>query len=177
MKNKITNEVFLRSISNIVVSYQSSYSLILRGKELNSFIRITRYPYEEPYHLNLVVTASNGRQKGELEIYSNAEDLTLFASRLKGFPKQENDIALWELGSERPEDRFAFYFRLKVFQISANGRCAIEVRFCNNQEKPDGVLVEFSILAFPADLDRLARLLKQFSKLEQRVLEWIINDG
>jgi len=144
---------------------------------LKPFLRITRHPYEEPHHVNLVVTASNGRQQGELEIYANAKDLSVLADNLQGFPKQENDIALWELGSEQPEDRFAFYFRLKVFQLAANGRCAIEVRFCNNQAAPDRELIEFSIPALPADLDRLARLLKQFSRLEHRVLEWNLHDG
>ena len=111
---------------------------------MKSFIRITRYPYEEPYHVNLVVAASNGRQQGELEIYANAEDLAAVGRQLRGFPNQKNDTVLWELGSERPEERFAFYYRLRVFQVAADGRCAIELRFCNNQEPPAREVVEFS---------------------------------
>lgn len=143
--------------------------------ELKPFIRITRYPYEEPYHVNLVVAASNGRQQGELEIYCNAEDLAVFARKLQGFPKQKEDTALWELGSERSEDRFGFHFRIHVFQVRLNGQCAIELRFCNNEEPPYREVIEFSINALPADLDRLAAMLKQFSRLEDRVLEWNIN--
>lgn len=30
-------------------------------------VRIVRYPYEEPYHLHLVITASNARLCGTLE--------------------------------------------------------------------------------------------------------------
>ena len=144
---------------------------------MKPFIRITRNPYEEPYHVNLVVAASNGRQQGELEIYANAEDLAVFARELRGFPRQQGHVARWELGSERPEDRFAFYYRVRVFQVAANGRCAIELRFCNNQKPPDREVVEFSINALPADLDRLGVLLERFSRLEHRVLEWSMSDG
>jgi hypothetical protein len=154
----------------------AEYSIV-RHTEVKPFIRITRYPYEEPHHVNLVVTASNGRQRGELEIYANAEDLAFFACELHGFPKHKDDTALWELGSECPEDRFAFYYRLRVFQVATDGQCAIEVRFCNNQEPPAREIVEFSIDVLPSDLDRLAALLERFSKLEHRVLEWNLNDG
>ena len=144
---------------------------------MRPFIRITRHPYEEPHHVNLVVAASNGRQQGELEIYANAEDLVVFAHKLRGFPKQKDDTVLWELGSERSEDRFAFYYLLRVFQVTASGRCAIELHFCNNQTPPDREVVEFSIDALPSDLDRLADLLERFGRLEHTVLQWNVSDG
>jgi hypothetical protein len=123
------------------------------------------------------MAASNGRQQGEIEIYTNADDLTAFAGKLRGFPKQENGAALWELGSERPEDRFAFYYRLRVFQVARNGQCAVELRFCNNRQPPEREVAEFSIGAQPSDLDRLAELVERFSRLEHRVLEWNVVDG
>ena len=144
---------------------------------MKPFIRITRHPYEEPYLLNLVVAASNGRQQGELEIYTSADALSGVASDLRVFPREPKETVLWELGSERPEDRFAFYFRLRVFQVAANGKCAVELRFNNNQAPPDREIVEFSMEALPADLDRLADLLQQFSRLKHRVLEWNVTDG
>ena len=144
---------------------------------MKPFIRITRYPYEEPYHLNLVVAASNGRQRGELEIHANSEDLGSLAADLRGFPSGGEDPVIWELGSERPEDRFAFYYRLRVFQTDATGRCGVELRFNNNQAPPDREVVEFSLEAYPADLDRLADLLERFGRMEYRVLEWNVTDG
>lgn len=144
---------------------------------MQPFIRITRHPYEEPYHINLVVCASNGRLQGEIEIYANAADLTQFASKLNGFPKHDDDIAMWELGSELSSGRCAFHFRVLVFQIARNGRCAIELRFCNNEQPPMREITEFSIEALPADLHRLAALLEMFGKLEHRVLEWKVTDG
>ena len=149
----------------------------VRHAVVKPFIRITRRPYEEPHHINLVVAASNGRQLGELEIYTNAKDLTVFASGLCEFPKHTEDIVLWELGSEHPEDRFAFYFRIRVVQLAANGLCAVELRFNNNQTPPDREVSEFSIQTLPSDLDRLARLIEQFSSLQHKFLEWNIVDG
>jgi hypothetical protein len=143
---------------------------------VTSLLRITRHPDEEPYHVNLVVHASNGRQSSELEIYAAAADLSSAAQALSGFPKHSGDVFTWELGSELPEDRFAFYFRLRVWQVKASGRCAVEVRFNNNQDPPDRQVSEFSFGAYPSDLDRLGCLFREFSKLEQLVLEWAVED-
>ncbi|MCP3960045.1 MAG: hypothetical protein GY719_19545 [bacterium] len=142
-----------------------------------AYLRIAREPYEEPYHVNLIVAASNGRQSGELEIYANAEDLKRAANGLAGFPQPDVNVFLWELGSEQPADRFAFYFRFKVYQISPRGRCAVELRFNNNQASPDQEITEFCLLVDPGGLDRLANLLWEFAQLKHRVLEWTIHDG
>ncbi|HEU5181297.1 MAG TPA: hypothetical protein VFW45_10920 [Candidatus Polarisedimenticolia bacterium] len=144
---------------------------------MKPFIRMTRLPYQEAHQVHLVVVASNGRQMGEIEVYSNAEGLAALASKVRGFPKEEGDTVSWELGSERPEDHFAFYLRLRVFQVAASGRCGIELRLCNHREPPDRAFVEFSIEALPSDLDRLADLLERFSREELRVLEWNVDDG
>jgi hypothetical protein len=143
---------------------------------VNPFFQIVRHPYEEPYHLNLVVSASNGRQGGELEVYANADDLRVLASELREVPGNKRE-AIWELGSEKPEDRFAFYFRCRAHQITSAGECAVELRFNNNEPPPARQISEFSIRAMPADLDRLADLLEQFGRLEHWVLQWNITSG
>jgi hypothetical protein len=135
-----------------------------------------RHPYEEPYHVNLVVTASNGLQSAGLEIYANATDLGTFAAALRGVPGRSTE-ALWELGSERPEDNFAFYFRLRAHQTSKTGQCVVEVRLSNNRPPPDRMISEFSIPALPADLDRLADLFDRFGQLEHRKLRWCVTSG
>ncbi len=139
---------------------------------MQSFLNITRHPYEEPWHVNLVVSAGNESIQGEWEIYANASDLKDAAISLTGFPKTDNDSFSWELGSENEQDRFAFYFRLRVFQFSSSGHCAIELRFNNNQKPPDQQIVEFCIKAYPADLDRLGTMLDSFSRLEEQTMEW-----
>lgn len=57
---------------------------------MERFIQIVRVPYEEPYHVNLIVKASNGIQAGELEIYDNSESLIKCADALEKFPSQRH---------------------------------------------------------------------------------------
>ncbi len=120
--------------------------------------------------------ASTSGAVAEQEIYANATDLSDFAAALVGFPRRADDAYSWELGSERPEDRIAFYFRLTVRQIRGSGRCAGHIRFNNNDEFPCRRVAEFAFGAMPADLDRLGRALEQFAKLRDTVLEWAVHD-
>ena len=76
------------------------------------FISIRRQPYEEPYHLNLVISASNGVLIGSLEYYCSAGDLEKVGSKLAAFPERVGDSYFYKLGSPRPEDRFAFHLVL-----------------------------------------------------------------
>jgi hypothetical protein len=142
---------------------------------MHSFLNIIRHPYEEPYHVNLSVSAGNASTQAEFEIYANASDLKDVAIALAGFPKQNDDSFLWELGSENEHDRFAFYFRLRVFQVSSTGRCGVELRFNNNQKPPNQQIVEFCMEAFPADLHRLANMFDQFNRFEDLTMEWAVD--
>jgi hypothetical protein len=144
---------------------------------MRSFLNITRQPYEEPYHVNLLVSAGNRSTQAQFEIYANASDLNDAAESLIGFPKTDNDTFVWQLGSENEQDRFAFYFRARVFQFSPTGRCAIEIRFNNNQEPPNQQIVEFCIEAYPSDLDRLGTMFKSFARLQDMTMEWSVHPG
>ncbi len=144
---------------------------------MNPYIRITRYPYEEPYHLNLMMTASNGHLCGKLEFYLNTAALIEWADAMETFPKHAQSVFLWDVGSERPEDRFAFYFRLRVFTVDPLGHCAIQLRFNNNAELPDREIVEFCIRSEAAQINRFGRLCREFAKLSHQVLDWSLFDG
>lgn len=139
---------------------------------MNSWIKIIRYPYEEPYLLNLVMSASNGRQRGEIEFYSNADDLNEIADKLEEFPRHASDVYLYELGSERSEDRWAFYFRFRLCTIDSVGHCAIHLRFNNNRDIPDREITEFCIPAEPSAINRLGKLFREFAQLKHEVLYW-----
>ena len=139
-------------------------------------IKITRIPYEEPHHLNLVVEASSERLRGQIEIYVNANDLLNLADGiadgLEPIPRQNSDVYLWELGNERPENQSAFYFCLRVFTTNSLGRCAILLRFNNNDSLPHREISEFCIQVEPTGLDRLVKLFREFAKLRHEVLWW-----
>lgn len=144
---------------------------------MEKYLKITRNPYEEPYHINLIFEASNGEQSGILEIYDSADILKECAKALENFPRHSTDIFLWELGSERPEDNFAFYFRFRVFLLDSAGHCCIQIRLNNNEDFPDKAITKFCINCEPADINRLGKLMKEFSELKTTKLYWDSIDG
>lgn len=144
---------------------------------MKTFIKVSRFPYEEPHLLNLVIEASNGRSMGQIEIYANTADLIDIASRLEVFPRHPSDVFLYEIGSERLEDRFAYYFRFRVFNDHHSGRFAVHFRFNNNRNFPDLEISEFCFPIEVSDLNKLGRLFRSFSKLEQEILFWEPNSG
>jgi hypothetical protein len=144
---------------------------------MNQFIQIIRQPYEEPHHLNLVLTASSKNVRSSIEFYVNACSLLEWADAMEKFPMHQSSVYLFELGSEKPEDRFAFYFRLRLFTVNSSGHCGIQFRFNNNEPLPQREVAEFCILAEAAQINRLGSLCHEFAKLQQPVLRWSLTDG
>jgi hypothetical protein len=144
---------------------------------MNSYIKIIRKPYEEPHQLNLLIDASNGVQRAQLEFYDIRLSLIKVADRLENFPRHRDDVFVWELGSERPEDRWGFYFRFRAFTLDSIGHGAIQLRFNNNSPLPYREISEFCIQAVSADFNRLGQLFREFSKLEHKTLEWTVTEG
>ena len=108
-------------------------------------IKIIRDPYEEPYHINLVFKATNGESSGQLEIYDNADRLKKLADILEDFPFKEEKKFLWELGSEKPEYRFAFYFKCEFSVIKHTSECLVGIRLNNNKDGIEKAISEFNI--------------------------------
>jgi hypothetical protein len=144
---------------------------------MDSYLRITRHPYEEPYHLLLQWEVSNGNHATKFEIYVNASALSDLADGLEAFPRHATDVFLFEVGSERPEDRWAYYFRFRAFTTDGLGHTAVQLRFNNNQELPERAIAEFCISAEPARLNHLGRLFRQFAALQDDRLEWAPIEG
>jgi hypothetical protein len=144
---------------------------------MSAGIRITRIPYEEPYHLCLVMRASNGPHRAEITFYVNAKDLIEWADHLEVFPRHRTDVFLWEVGSERPEDSFAHYVRLRAFIHDSSGHCAIHLRFNNNQDLPDREIAEFCIRAEASQINHLGRLCRGFAELRHELLDWCVEGG
>ncbi|MGB8354782.1 MAG: hypothetical protein WCD79_12885 [Chthoniobacteraceae bacterium] len=144
---------------------------------MKPYLRIRRFPYEEPYHLHVVIPVSNGRTSGELEFYTTPDALTSWADHLEVFPRHKNDVFLTEIGSERLEDRWAYYIRFRVFITDNLGHCALHFRFSNNRPLPHLDLFEFCIEADAAAINRLGTLLRGFAKLEHELLAWDLTSG
>lgn len=121
--------------------------------------------------------ASNGSYSGKLEFYCNAEDLSRAGRALTDFPQDRTSEFLWELGSERPEDRYAFYIRFRVFVVDNLGGCAIQIRFNTNEDLPDREIVEFCVTSEASKVNLLGELLVEFAKLEHRHIWWDTKAG
>ena len=141
-------------------------------------LEIERIPYEEPYHINLVISASNGNSCGRIEIYDNADFLKRIADALEEFPLNSRDEFVWELGSEKTEDKFAFYFQFRVFNYMTEGWISgIHIRFNNNEEVPFKEISDFCIPCEPAGINRLGRMFREFAKLDSKKITWNGVDG
>ena len=146
------------------------------------FIQITRHLYEEPYHLNLVIIASNGFACGSLEYYLNTTQIKELGQALEGFPSHDRSNHLFELGSERPEDNFAHYLRLRTFANNSKINCSIQIRLNNNAsnqvhsfDQPQ--LTDFIIKANAESINNLGSLLVRFAKLKHQRLFWCPTEG
>ena len=131
-------------------------------------IQIRRLPYEEPHHLDLVFSASNGTFAGAVEYYCNTPDLEDLGKSLQAFPTTVPDAYSYETGQERFDNDFASH----VYTTDAVGHCALQVVIDNHRARPDEGACRFSIPAEPAAINRLGRLLFQFAKLRHYELKW-----
>ena len=134
-------------------------------------IQLKRYPFEEP-NLHLMFSASNGFFNGFLDYFCNANDLKEIGIALQSFPKKIPDDYLYEIGSKRPQDNFAYYFALHAYTIDQSGHCALQVVIDNRQAKPYEGECRFSIKAEPSAINRLGEMLLTFSNLKHLSMNW-----
>lgn len=154
-----------------------------------SFIQITRHLYEEPHHLNLVILASNGIASGGLEFYCNTTQIQKLGNDLINFKAHARANHLFELGSERPEDNFGFYFRLRAhgkgkltYADNSKTRCFLQIRLNNNESPKDYFddfpqLTDFNIETDFASVRDLGTQLVRFAKLKHSRLFWCLSEA
>jgi hypothetical protein len=139
---------------------------------MSTHIKIVRYPYEEPDHIHLEWDVSNGTTSSRFDFYLNSESLSKIAEHLEVYPRHRKDVFLFELGSERAEDRFAYYFRFRAFTTDSLGHCALQFRFNNNVDLANRNIVEFCIESEAAQINELGRLFAEFANLSKDTLVW-----
>ncbi|HEX4809576.1 MAG TPA: hypothetical protein VH325_11640 [Bryobacteraceae bacterium] len=141
-----------------------------------SYLVVRRYPYEEPFHMQLEFSVSNGLFSGTTDIYCNVGDLKEIGNRLKSFPTRLGDEFRYEYGSEDPARRHYRYFLLRAYTIDNAGHCALQVKMNNNTREPHEGTCTLSIKAEAAALNRLGSLFLTFSQLEHLEFHWNLED-
>ncbi len=136
------------------------------------FIKVRRFPYEEPYHTQVVFQVSNGLFMGTSDIYCAVADLEAIGSTLEAFPSRVPDEYRFEYGSERPEDRFSRYFLLRAVTTDWAGHCAVQFRMNLNEEVPRDGVCAFSILAEAGRINRLGALFLRLHKASRGQIQW-----
>ncbi|MDI1315070.1 hypothetical protein [Prosthecobacter sp.] len=137
-----------------------------------SSIRIQRFPYEEPYHVQLNLSAENGRFSGGFDFYTGVHSLKEFAVTLQNFPNHIGDEIQFVYGSPRKEDRTYRHLIIRAYTVGRVGHCSIQFTFNNHEEEPDEGSARFSISADAAAVNRLGKLLERFSELQHLELLW-----
>jgi hypothetical protein len=140
--------------------------------EFSPFIRVRRYPYEEPYITQVVFHASNGLFMGSTDIYCNVVDLADIGSALAVFPTKVPDEYRFEYGSEGPEKRFYRHFILRAFTTDWAGHCAMQFRMNLNDAEPMEGMCCFSIRAETARINRLGALFLRLHECSRGELRW-----
>ncbi len=140
---------------------------------MRNFLKIERIPYEEPYHLELHWAVSSEEGAAHFEFYDNAEILTSFAQGLVNFPKHVKDKFAYQLGSEKPEDNFAYFFNFEVALTNGRGHDAgIDIRFTNNRKSSDLRVIDFRLSTSAPRIRKLGESFQEFSKLKSEILYW-----
>ncbi len=143
---------------------------------MTSHIIIRRYPYEEPYHIHIEITASNGNFTASTDIYCNVEDLRVIGESLISFPQKIGDIYVYEYGSEDPTERWYRYFSLKAYTIDQSGHSALQIKINKNEKEPNEGIATFSIKSDPSEINILGKLFVEFSNLKHLELHWGIDN-
>lgn len=139
------------------------------------YLEVCRLPYEEPYHIQLEITASNGVFTGSTDIYCNVNNLEKIGHVLQVFPRSIPDEYKYEYGSNNPADRYYRYFFLRVYTVGSCGHSAVQISINQNQDEPGEGVCLFSIRSEPASINRLGDLFVTFSKLQHFEFKWFPN--
>jgi len=126
--------------------------------KIESGIRVVRTPYEEPYHTQITITASNGSFTGETDLYCGVDELIEIGQALARFPTKVPDEYEFIYGSANPADRFYRFFRFRAKTVDVAGHCALHFEFELNQDEPNEGRAAFSLPVEPWALEALGRL-------------------
>jgi hypothetical protein len=142
------------------------------------WIKVRRYPYEEPYHTHIFIWVSNGLFMGGTDFYCHVDDLQTIGEALQVFPRSVPDEYNYEYGGKRREGSGYFrYFLLRASTINRSGHCAIQVIIDLNEETPTGGNCEFSFHIEPLLLNRLGHLFSKLHRLEHGEFHWNNNSA
>ncbi|MEM9839897.1 MAG: hypothetical protein AAF830_12200 [Pseudomonadota bacterium] len=150
-----------------------------------SFVQLTRFEYEEPKILNLVIVASNGSATSCAEFYLSPDGLRSIGAEIeKSVVHGPGRHRVFEYGTDIPHSRFVSYLLLQTvkeremhsFHFQKRPCAGLRIRMDNNgNPDPDCTeyqLTDFTIRTTPDRLMALAGMVSRFAELKDNRLYW-----
>lgn len=142
------------------------------------WIKVRRYPYEEPYLTHIFIWVSNCLFMGGTDFYCHVDDLQTIGESLQVFPRSVPDEYNYEYGGKRREgSRYFRYFLLRASTVNRAGACTIQVIIDLNEETPNDGYCEFSFHVEAAQLNRLGHLFCKIHEYERGEFHWNNNSA
>jgi hypothetical protein len=125
-------------------------------------LRISIIDPDEDY-LGIEVAAASGRFAGTTRIYAGLDELSIFATRIAGFPTTAEDRRNYEFGSTDPGVAGGFAL-LRFYCVKGSGHQTLEVTIEDDQERHEIASARFDLQIGAVDLDRFVARLRQIER-------------
>ncbi|MEQ1554838.1 MAG: hypothetical protein ABL929_11695 [Ferruginibacter sp.] len=136
---------------------------------MNGLIKISVLEIDNE-DIQFQVEIENYYCRTSLDFYGNADDFKSFGQKLSEFPKNINDIALFQLGED--DRKWAYYMSIKAFCYDASGHTALRILVDNFGDTVNGHRTEFSIMSEAASINSLGQMLLTWNPLVTKEIIW-----
>jgi hypothetical protein len=126
--------------------------------------------YEREEGDNIVFSANSGVFQGSISIMGIWFDWRI-GKALSAFPRKLPDEYSYEIGSNKPDNKSP-YFSLRAYTRDNLGHTALQVTMNNKKDSPEDGECCFSIVAERSAINRLGKLISEFSNEKYRLLKW-----
>ena len=126
--------------------------------------------YDQDYSFDITV------RKGDFSIraylWDEPQAFERFGEKLAAFPSSQTDTVELQVGTIKP-GRGQDYLLLQAYCYDANGHTALKVVMHNNKPEPHEHMIEFSIPAEVAALNKLGRMLQNWTPKTKIEINWL----
>ena len=125
-------------------------------------LRISVIDPDEDY-LGIEVAAASCRFAGTTRIYAGLDELSVFATRIAGFPTTVEDRRIYEFGSTDPGLAGGFAL-LRFYCVEGSGHQTLEVIIEDDQQRHEIASARFAFQIGAVDLDRFVARLRHIER-------------
>lgn len=136
---------------------------------MNGSIKITVLEIDSS-DIQYVIKLSSELCSTTLDFYSHANIFKAFGTSLINFPKNINEVIVFQLGED--DERYSEYLNLKAFCYDNSGHSVLRVVADNNAKGVIGYRTEFSIFAEAASLNVLGETLVKWNPELEKEFFW-----